>query len=289
MSNTQPPGDWPGAPSLASIKADFEGALPAHRRRMEWLRARRASDAPPAAEQRRDAWHEAIAEEFPPGDRVVTLPPPPGAAPGEPGLAELVPGGQFESEAARHGFIDDMAAALLDEGVVALRVTWSAEKGGIVPELLDPASVVVDPCCQGDYRLAGFIVEVFEADLAALRKRGCYRNLERIDLAAAPTLAEHSEFCLSPAEGEPVAAGAPVTDGAPAADGNIEKKKLLVCEYWGWLHCDGSRFAKPVVAAWVGDTLIRFEDNPHPDRLPPFMVLALPPVARPADEGLVGW
>ena len=42
------------------------------------------------------------------------------------------------------------------------------------------------------------------------------------------------------------------------------RKKLIVYEYWGYWDIDGSGITKPIVACWVGDTLIRLEENPFP-------------------------
>lgn len=48
------------------------------------------------------------------------------------------------------------------------------------------------------------------------------------------------------------------------------RKKVTVYEYWGNYDLDGSGIAEPCVCTWVGNTVIRLEENPMPDKKPPF-------------------
>ena len=54
----------------------------------------------------------------------------------------------------------------------------------------------------------------------------------------------------------------------------------MVHEYWGFWDIDGTGIVKPFVAAWVGNTLIRLEENPYPDKALPFVVEQYLPVRR---------
>ena len=54
----------------------------------------------------------------------------------------------------------------------------------------------------------------------------------------------------------------------------------MVHEYWGSRDIDGSGRVQPIVAAWVGSTLIRMELNPFPDQKLPFVVVPYLPVRR---------
>ena len=51
------------------------------------------------------------------------------------------------------------------------------------------------------------------------------------------------------------------------------RKKVLVYEYWGNYDVNNDGITEQVVCAWVGDTIIRLEDNPYPDKKPPFIVV----------------
>ena len=57
--------------------------------------------------------------------------------------------------------------------------------------------------------------------------------------------------------------------------GDEVRKQLDVYEYWGNYDANGDGIAEPIVATWVGDNLIRFEDNPFPDKKIPFVSYGL--------------
>lgn len=132
-------------------------------------------------------------------------------------------------------------------------------------ELAHYEDVVIDPTCMGDISKAGFVVYRFASSLSELEKDGKYTNLEHINLQTNNIL------------GEP--------DNGPdnQSDFNFRDKprqKFTVHEYWGYWDIDGSGTTQPIVAAWVGDTLIRLEANPYPDNLPPFVAIPYLPVRR---------
>lgn len=132
-------------------------------------------------------------------------------------------------------------------------------------ELCDPDNVVVDPTCMGDMDKAGFVVYRFASSLSELEKDSKYTNLKYINLQTNNIL------------GEP--------DNGPdnQSDFNFRDKprqKFTVHEYWGYWDIDGSGLVKPIVAAWVGDVLIRLEANPFPDKKPPFVAVPYLPVRK---------
>lgn len=132
-------------------------------------------------------------------------------------------------------------------------------------EMCDPDNVVIDPTCMGDMKKAGFVVYRFASSLSELEKDGRYTNLKYINLQTNNIL------------GEP--------DNGPdnQSDFNFRDKprqKFTVHEYWGYWDIDGSGLVKPIVAAWVGDVLIRLEDNPFPDKKPPFVAVPYLPVRK---------
>ena len=135
-------------------------------------------------------------------------------------------------------------------------------------EVCDYRNVMIDPTCQGDIDKASFVIYSFESSLAQLKKEGDrYKNLDQINVTANSIL------------GEP--------DHAPANEhsknfnfSDEARKKFVVYEYWGFWDIDGSGVVRPIVAAWVGDTLIRMEDNPFPDQKLPFVVVPYLPVRK---------
>ena len=133
-------------------------------------------------------------------------------------------------------------------------------------EVCDYRNVIIDPTCMGDIRKASFVIYHFESSLSELEKDGKYSNLKSIVLAdnsplSAPDHASSGDFRSFNFSDEP-------------------RKKLIVYEYWGFWDIDGSGLVKPIVAAWVGNTLVRMEENPYPDKAIPFVVEQYLPVRR---------
>jgi hypothetical protein len=130
----------------------------------------------------------------------------------------------------------------------------------------DFRNVIIDPTCFGDVEKASFVIYSFESSLSQLEKDGRYKNLDRINVDNSSIL------------GQPDHA---TTDGSKNFNfSDKPRKKFVVYEYWGYWDKDGSGVVEPIVAAWVGETLIRMEDNPFPDKKIPFVVCSYLPVRQ---------
>jgi hypothetical protein len=131
-------------------------------------------------------------------------------------------------------------------------------------EVCDYRNVVVDPSCRGDASKAQFIIHSFETSLSELKKEtGKYTNLEHINLTSASPLGE------------------PDHDSDDTTDFNFSddaRKRIVAYEYWGYWDYDDSGIAKPFVATWVNNVLIRLEESPFPDGKLPFVIVPLLPV-----------
>ena len=112
-------------------------------------------------------------------------------------------------------------------------------------EVCDYRNVIFDPTCKGDLDKASFLGYTFESSKAELEKEG---------------------------ESDEGSQNFNFNDDA--------RKKFVVHEYWGFMDVDDSGVLKPIVAAWVGSTLIRMEENPFPDKKIPFVVAQYLPVRR---------
>lgn len=126
-------------------------------------------------------------------------------------------------------------------------------------EVCDYRNISIDPTCLGDIDKAGFAVYSFETNMAELRKDGKYKNLKQVQVTNNGPLSEpdHSS-----------------QDNTNSFNFNDEpRKKIVVYEYWGFWDIDGTGMVKPIVAAWVGDVLIRLEENPFPDKKLPFVII----------------
>ena len=127
-------------------------------------------------------------------------------------------------------------------------------------EVCDYRNVVVDPTCKGDITKAKFVVYSFPASMDELKRSGRYKNLEFINLGT-ETILGQPDFAAA----NDAAASFNFHDNA--------RKKFVVREYWGFWDIHGTGKTEPIVAAWVGDVLIRMEINPFPDKALPFVLV----------------
>lgn len=133
-------------------------------------------------------------------------------------------------------------------------------------EICDYRNVRIDPTCLGKLDKARFVVYSFESSLAELKAEGKYKNLEDVKGSETSVL------------GQPDYSSEAAMNGFTFKD--KPRKKLVVHEYWGFWDIDGTGVVKPFVAAWVGNTLVRMEDNPYPDKKVPFVSVQYLPVRR---------
>lgn len=151
-----------------------------------------------------------------------------------------------------------------------------------VLQVKDSRNVIIDPSCEGDINNAQFIIDKFLTDLSTLKKDSRYKNLELI---------EEKEYATSYNDYT-------YYDSEYKHDPNFNfndkpRKKLVAYEYWGYWDINNDGIVKPIVATWVGDTMIRLEENPYPDNKLPFVVVQyLPPdtdvIYGDADASLLG-
>jgi hypothetical protein len=120
--------------------------------------------------------------------------------------------------------------------------------------------IYIDPTCMGDMDNCQFVVYRYETDLSTLKQDGRYKNLDKIQVDSEDANA-HDDY---------EAAGSEISTFLFEDD---PRKKIVVYEYWGNYDINNDGIAEPIVCAWVGDTVIRLQDNPYPDKKPPFIVV----------------
>lgn len=123
-------------------------------------------------------------------------------------------------------------------------------------EVCNIRNVYIDPTCKGNLDNAQFIIYSYESSLSDLKKDGNFKNLD--------SLTEYDE------------SGSLDHDDA-SENKNFKfldkaRKKIIVYEYWGYWDVDGTGETQSFVASWVGNTIIRLDENPFPDGKPPFVV-----------------
>jgi hypothetical protein len=133
-------------------------------------------------------------------------------------------------------------------------------------EIMSFKNVVLDPTAEGDVSKASFAVITFETSLAELKKDKRYKNVEYINTTSASPLAQPDH--------------APSTGLSGFNFSDEPRKKFVVNEYWGYWDIHGNGTVEPIVAAWVGDVLIRMEKNPFPDEAIPLVIVQYLPVRK---------
>lgn len=135
-------------------------------------------------------------------------------------------------------------------------------------EVCDFRNTIIDPAAKGDMNKAMFVIRSFSTSYAELKAKGIYQNLEAIDADAPEPSSdayheegvrgdsEHSSYSLS----------------------DKPRKKVVAYEYWGYRDVDGSGNLTPIVATWVGNTMIELRRMPYPDGKLPFVLCHYMPI-----------
>lgn len=205
-------------------------------------------------------------EEYDENVPVVSLRPNPAMAPLHEQLHQLLneSPSQYETDVPvelKQAHQATMETGIPMEGVILDYETRKAKrvvKNHPTAEVCDYRNVVMDPTANGDIDKASFVIFSFETSKAELRKDGRYKNIDHIVTSQASILAQ------------PDLAASTGVSGFNFSD--EPRKKFWAHEYWGFRDLDGTGKVKPFVATWAGDTMIRLEENPFPDKALPFVV-----------------
>lgn len=201
---------------------------------------------------------------------------------------ELLLNTQFCRKFSRFNFINKAIRVLATEGTLVIQTGWDYEDKEVEEEVEiavvdkygntiirketqkvtkviknQPTAIVcrnedifIDPTCMDDMDKCQFIIHRYESDLSTLKADGRYKNLDKIDTNSGGydpdfDAQDKTEFKFK----------------------DKARKKVLVYEYWGNYDVNNDGITEQIVCAWVGDTIIRLEDNPYPDKKPPFIVV----------------
>lgn len=154
------------------------------------------------------------------------------------------------------------AVKMGDEQVMEERVTFNQPS----LKLINTKNIFIDPSCEGDWENAQFIIHTYETTQSELKKRKQFKNLDKVNWVTNQVVSQQ--------------ANQDHESKSPMVDTRVQsnKKKVLVYEYWGFqdIYDDGAMC--PVVVSWIGDTIIQMEENPFPDRKPPFVIVPYMPI-----------
>ena len=133
-----------------------------------------------------------------------------------------------------------------------------------IVKILDNKNVYIDPTCNGDFNNALFVILSFETNQAECIKAGIYSNLDKVNWSANDPSNDGEHDSLSEENFKD----------------DLMRRKVVAYEYWGYydIHKDGNLV--PIVATWIGNVMIRMEENPYPDGKLPFVLVQYLPVKR---------
>ena len=133
--------------------------------------------------------------------------------------------------------------------------------------VMRPENVFIDPGSEGNQEDLDFIIYTFQASKAYLMKTGLYQNLDKINWDNAIVDLNGYDFKTdTPSEYNDVI-------------GDKIRRKAVVKEWWGYYDIHGTGELVPIVASWIGDTMIRLAENPFPDQKLPFVFIPYLPVS----------
>lgn len=129
-------------------------------------------------------------------------------------------------------------------------------------DVINTANLVVDATCEGDITKAMFMAYSYEITRAKLEQDKRYKNLKHINWGRS-VLAEPDHQTNSPAE---------------ISFEQESRQKVVMIEYYGLYDIKGDDHLVPILACWVGNVLVRLEENPFPDGSAPFTIIPYMPI-----------
>ncbi len=128
----------------------------------------------------------------------------------------------------------------------------------------DNRTLWVDPTEKENISKAQFVIEHFKSSLSKLRQEGIYENLDDI-LVPTDEYQDQDEESYTD------------SDDNSFTFADEARAELDVYEYWGNYDVDGDGIAEPIVCTWIGNVVIRLDENPYPDGEVPYVSCALDP------------
>lgn len=132
-------------------------------------------------------------------------------------------------------------------------------------EVFEIANLFVDPSCGDDYEKALYICITREVTYGELKRDKRYKNLDAVNWEGVSVLMQPDHVTSTPQDFQ-------------FKDKN--RKKTIMTEYWGYFDINNDNHLEPVVFSWIGDVMIRAEENPYPDKKPPFVIVPLMPIKK---------
>lgn len=130
-------------------------------------------------------------------------------------------------------------------------------------DIINYNNIFIDPSALGDIDKAKFAIVSFETCHADLKADGRYKNLDKVNFEANTPLNSTDHVTKTPND----------------FNFNDKARKIVVAyEYWGYYDIEGKGELEPIVATWIGDTMIRMERSPFADGKLPFVLVQYMPL-----------
>lgn len=135
-------------------------------------------------------------------------------------------------------------------------------------EVIDPRNIYIDPTCNGDYEKALFMIHAFEISYAdVMREKEKFKNINAIRWDGDSSSSTDGDVFSSRSESQ-------------ENFKDKSRRKQTAYDYWGKYDIHGDGSLVDIRATWVGNTMIRMEENPFPFKKPPFAIATYIPVKR---------
>lgn len=132
-------------------------------------------------------------------------------------------------------------------------------------EILDYNNFYFDPSCNGNLKKAKFGIISFETSKAELKEDGRYQNLDKVNFSSNTPLNVPDHATSTP----------------ETFNFNDDiRRRVVAYEYWGYYDIHGTGELVPIVATWIGNVMIRMEENPFPDQRIPVVAVKYMPVRK---------
>lgn len=128
----------------------------------------------------------------------------------------------------------------------------------------DNRTLWVDPTEKQNISNGQFVIEHFKSSISKLTQEGIYENLDQIDVKT-----DEYQDSDDPTYED--------SDDDSFTFQDRARAELDVYEYWGNWDINGDGIAESIVCTWIGNIIIRLEENPYPDGQVPYISTALDP------------
>ena len=140
------------------------------------------------------------------------------------------------------------------------------------PEIRDNRAIIIDPSAKGIWENVKFLIDIQETSYSTLVQNDSYYNLEYVKNYIASTVdggmnTEYNKVTMSDADED---------DQFEFSD--LARKKITMYEYWGYWDINNDGKLVSIVASWIGNRLVRLEENPFPHKEIPYAIAAYNPI-----------